>query len=289
MPEAIIDTHIHVWDLEAAAYPWLEGDTSLLNRTYSIKELEADRTRANVVAGVLVQASGNPEDTALMLEVARQTPWIKGVVGWLPLQDPEHVGKWLEENYRAEPYFKGVRHQIHDEPDVRWLLQPPVLESLKLLARHGLPYDLVGISDGHIETALKVADKVPGLRLVFDHLNQPPVQTREKFGKWGDLMKTAAENPDFHAKISGLGTVFGVGKWTPENVLPSIAFALETFGTDRCFCGGDWPVSLLAGGYRQTWETYGAVLAELLEAAEQEKVLYTNAKTFYSLEMEDTL
>jgi L-fuconolactonase len=30
-----------------------------------------------------------------------------------------------------------------------------------------------------------------------------------------------------------------------DDIKPYIAFALEQFGSDRCFCGGDWPVSLL--------------------------------------------
>ena len=29
----IIDTHVHVWDLDKAEYPWLEGDSSILNQT----------------------------------------------------------------------------------------------------------------------------------------------------------------------------------------------------------------------------------------------------------------
>jgi len=60
-------------------------------------------------------------------------------------------------------------------------------------------------------------------------------------------------------------------------------FALEHFGEDRCFCGGDWPVSLLAGGYARTWKTYVTLLEELLSPAGQEKVLYKNAKHFYNL------
>ena len=88
MSNGIIDTHVHIWNLDKAAYPWLQGDTSILNRTYTIEELEGDRKEANVTEGVLVQASGNFEDTDLMLETAEKTEWIKGVVAWLPLMNP---------------------------------------------------------------------------------------------------------------------------------------------------------------------------------------------------------
>ena len=76
----IVDTHIHVWDLERAKYPWLEGDTSILNRTWKIEELENERKSAGIAEGILVQASGNFEDTDVMMEVAKKTDWITGVV-----------------------------------------------------------------------------------------------------------------------------------------------------------------------------------------------------------------
>src|SRR5678815_89064 len=203
------DTHVHIWDLEKAEYPWLQGDTSILNRTWRIEEIEKDRKEAGITAGVVVQASGNLEDSELMLETAYKTDWIRGIVGWLPLMDTKATQQLLEEIFLKEKYFKGVRHQIHDEKDPRWLLQPSVIESLKLLASFDIPYDVVGILPSHIETVIEVAGKIPGLRMVFDHLNWPPIPTKEKFGKWGELMKIAAQHTNLYAKISGLGTASG--------------------------------------------------------------------------------
>lgn len=279
----ILDTHIHIWDLDKADYPWLAHDTSLLHQTYRIETLEEERTAAGITAGILVQASGNFEDTDLMLETAARKDWIKAVVGWLPLPDPAHTEQVWKEKYAQNPYFKGVRHQIHDEPDTKWLLQENVLESLQFLAAAQLPYDLVGILTAHIETALRVAEKIPALQMVFDHLNQPPVRTREQFGIWGNLMKEAAKHPVFSVKISGLGTIAGKADWTEEDILPYLDFVLEHFGVDRCFCGGDWPVCLLAGDYTTTWDKYRKALLRLVPVADAEKILYSNACRFYNL------
>jgi L-fuconolactonase len=282
MPLPIIDTHVHIWDLSRASYPWLQGDTSVLNRNYSLQDLEPERLQTNVIAGILVQAAGNHEDTALMLEVAGKTDWIKGV----PLKDPTAVWQWLEGKYLQKKYFCGVRHQIHDEADPEWLLQPAVIESLQLLAACKIPYDLVGILPAHIETAIKVAKKVPGLRMVFDHLNQPPMACKKAFADWSTLMTTAAQHPNFYAKISGLGTASGnFTGWVEDDLVPCIEFVLQQFGAERCFCGGDWPVSLLAGGYKKAWRSYETILPGLLNIQEREKVFYTNALQFYNLEL----
>jgi L-fuconolactonase len=280
----IIDTHVHIWDLEKAEYPWLQGDTSILNRTWRIEEIEKDRKEAGITAGVLVQASGNLEDSELMLETAYKTDWIRGIVGWLPLMDTKATQQLLEEIFLKEKYFKGVRHQIHDEKDPKWLLQPAVIESLKLLASFDIPYDVVGILPSHIQTVIEVADKIPGLRMVFDHLNWPPIPRKEKFGRWGDLIKIAAQRKNLYAKISGLGTASGdFQDRTTDDIKPYVKFVLEHFGPERCFCGGDWPVSMLANNYIKTWQTTKDILNDLLNDVQKDKVLFSNANNFYKL------
>jgi len=284
MPSKIIDTHIHIWDFDKADYAWLKGDTSILNKTYSLHELEAERLEVPVTEGILVQAANNVEDTDWMLQNAESNDWIKGVVGWLPLQNPNETYKALSTKYLSNPYFKGVRHLIHDEPDSKWLLQPEVLESLKILAAHHIPYDVVGILPEHIETALQVAELIPDLKMVFDHLNRPPVKTKELFGKWGALMKEAAQHENFFIKISGLGTIADHQiSWQGNGLMPYVEYALHLFGENRSFCGGDWPVCLLAGSYVRTWTAYKNIIQQLVTEEAKEKIFYQNAKNFYKL------
>jgi len=283
MSQRIADTHIHIWDFKKAEYAWLKGNTSILNRTYNIEEIGPERKECGITAGILVQAANNFEDTDWMLHTASQQDWIKGVVGWLPLMDPDATVKALQNKYGKEVYFKAVRDLIHDERYADLLLKEPVLVSLGILAEHNIPFDVVGILPAHIETALEVANKVPGLRMVFDHLNQPPINSGERFGKWGELMTVAAKHPGFYMKISGMGTTTGKGAgWTAKDIQPYVEFALEHFGTDRCFCGGDWPVSLLASSYKHSWNNYKELLTEILDPSSLDKVFYSNAARFYS-------
>ena len=284
MLQQVIDTHVHIWDFDKADYDWLNGNTSILNRNYAIDELSDVRKDAGVSRAILVQAANNFNDTDWMLDVAANTDWIDGVVGWLPLSNPEITHEKLEKKYLGNQLFRGVRHLIHDEPDARWLLQENVVESLQILASNSLPYDVVGIRTEHLQTALELAEKVPGLYMIFDHLNQPPIQQGEKFGQWGDLMKIAASHEQFFVKISGLGTTCGKPElWNEQTVRPYIEFVLQHFGTDRCMCGSDWPVSLLAGDYPTTWGIYRKALSSLLNPTDLEKVFYKNAKRFYGL------
>lgn len=280
----IIDTHVHIWDKSRSPYNWLHAANELLNRNYTLHELEADRLKAGIDAGLLVQADNTLQDTALMLEAARQHEWIKGVVAWLPLMQPEKTWDLLQTIYPQEKYIKGIRHLIHDEPDVKWLLQEPVIESLKLLAAHDLPFDIVGVKDDHIQTALEVAEKVPELKMIFDHMIQPPIQAGQGFGEWGRLMKMAARHPRFYIKISGLGTVAGKDNFTADTIQPYIEYVLQEFGIRRCCMGSDWPVSITAMDYVKTWDVYKSALQALLKPDDLAHLYCNNAIRFYNLE-----
>jgi len=279
----VIDTHLHSWDVQKVHYSWLDGDTSILVQNYYPSGIEDQLQVANVSAAIMVQAANNLEDTAFMFDCAEQYPWIIGVVGWVDLLNTETAKQQLEAHLQNK-YFKGIRHLIHDEPDYNWLLQPDVIESLRILASYGLPFDVVGVKIEHIRAAIEVAKQIPNLKLIFDHLNHPPIATSEQFGAWGDAIAEAACMPNFYAKISGLGTCCAdFNNWSTSTIESYIAFVVQHFGTDKLMIGGDWPVSLLAGDYVTTHHKYQAVIESLVSEADREKIYSGNAIKFYNL------
>lgn len=283
----IIDTHLHIWDLEKVQYDWLKGNTSLLARTYLAEEVLPSMQEVRVSQAILVQAANTIEETEYMLAVAQKHDWIRGVVGWLPLLDPDATLKQIEifqKNGVHKNYFKGVRHLIHDEPDEHWLLQPPVLQSLQILADHQLHYEIVGVKASHLKAAIHIAQKIPSLNLMLDHLMNPPISDVHLFPEWNSLMKQISAFPNVYAKISGLGTQVKKGNaWVAADIQSCIEFAIHHFGANRCVCGGDWPVALLASDYKKTMGTYREVLEKILTKEEQEKVFHANAAQLYVL------
>ena len=279
----VIDTHMHSWDLQKVRYSWLDGDTSILAQNYYPSGIEDQLRAANVSAAVMVQAANNIEDTEFMFDCAKQYPWIVGVVGWVDLLNPETAKKQLEAHLKNK-YFKGIRHLIHDEPDHNWLLQPAVIKSLGILADHGVPFDVVGVKIEHIKAAIQVAKQIPHLKMVFDHLNHPPIATSEQFGAWGEAIAEAAAMLNFYAKISGLGTCCAdFNDWSASTIEPYVAYVLAHFGVHKLMIGGDWPVSLLAGDYVGTHIKYQTVIEKLVAPEHQEKIYSTNATSFYKL------
>jgi L-fuconolactonase len=277
----IIDTHQHLWDLDRVAYPWLVPEFGPIARTFVPADLEPQLAPAGVTHTVLVQSANSYADTEYMFEQAALHSWVAGVSGWVPLLFPDVAGRAIE-RFKRNRRFVGMRHLIHNEADPKWLLQERVIEGLKLLAENDLAFDVVAVNHEHLECVAVIGDKIPGLKMVIDHLGQPPIQSGE-FGQWGEDMKIAARNPNVYAKISGLGTASGMwDTWTVDHIRPYVDFVLETIGPERCMCGGDWPVSVLSGGFVKAWDAYRAALL-YHPAGVQEQVLSKTAISFYRL------
>jgi L-fuconolactonase len=282
----IIDAHQHVWDLDRAEYAWLGPEAGVLYRNFGMDDVAPEFEAAGVTGTVLVQSADNDDDTEHMFAVADAAPIVLGIVGYVPLHEPERAAERLAE-LAQRPLFCGVRNLIHDRPDPHWLLRPDVDEGLGLLERAGVPFDVVGVLPEHLEAVLVISERHPELDIVIDHLNKPPIGLADH-EPWASLMTRVAANPRVRGKVSGLYSAAGdpVG-WTVDAIRPIFDHALDAFGPDRLMYGGDWPVSLIAGGYTRVWSGIEQLLRGL-DAADRDRILADTARTFYQLPGSET-
>lgn len=277
----VIDAHQHFWNPSRVAYDWLGPDLGPINRSIEFGDLAPLLDATGVERTVLVQSADNQADTEYMFEVAAAHPEIAAVVGWVPLDHPGIVAERLPA-LRANPAFVGIRNLIHTRDDPDWLLRPDVDESLGLLAANDVPFDVVSVLPRHLEHVPTISERHPGLRMVIDHLSKPPVRA-DSDQPWRRLIARAAENPLVHAKVSGLYPATGdMTDWTADDIRPYLEYALELFGPDRLMFGGDWPISVLAGGYVRVWEELGVLFGELVPA-DRAAILGGTAATFYRI------
>jgi L-fuconolactonase len=91
-----------------------------------------------------------------------------------------------------------------------------------------------------------------------------------------------AEFPNVFCKLSGLVTEADWQQWTPEQIVPYLDVAFESFGPDRLMIGSDWPVCLVAASYARTLEV---VMNYLLgkDPRHREAVWGGNAERFWRL------
>jgi L-fuconolactonase len=277
----IIDTHQHCWNLDLLEYSWLVPEYGSLYRTYEPRELEPQLKAAGVDHTVLVQAANSYEDTNYMLRQADAFPWIIGVVGWVPLDNPREAGAILDRKYTKHPKFRGVRHLIHEEQDANWLSRKLVIESLGLLAERDLTFDVVSVLPSQLKHVPKLAEKLPKLRIVIDHLSKPPIKDKG-WNPWAKQMAECAAHPNVYAKISGLNTAADWNTWSADDLKPYTNFVVEKFGADKLMFGSDWPVAVLAGDYQKVKVETEKAIAHLSKA-QREAIWSKTAIKFYNL------
>jgi predicted TIM-barrel fold metal-dependent hydrolase len=89
----LVDAHHHVWRLARGDYAWLTADLPI-HRDYTLDDLRP--LLGDIPATVLIQAAPTSAETALMLDVARNSSGlVRGVVGWEDLAQPAiATGAW---------------------------------------------------------------------------------------------------------------------------------------------------------------------------------------------------
>lgn len=241
-----VDTHLHVWDRSQARYDWLEKAPLDLRRDFAFNDVAPHLDSTAIDRVILVQAADNADDTKSMLGVARANPRVAGVIGWLPIDEPEVVQRRID-SFQAEALLVGVRTLIHDRPDPDWIVRPEVLQGLAVLASRGIPYDYVTSHPRALVHLPEVARRNPSLPLVIDHLGSPPFgENSRAWEMWRSSLADAAQYPLVYAKISGMPAANRIAR---REVLQAVQTAADLFGPRRLMIGSDWPVSRIREGY----------------------------------------
>ena len=276
----IIDSHLHIWDLEQADYPWMDAGMGDLWRTITLAEIEPVLDARGIEGVVLVQASDNADDTRVMLDAARNSSRVVGVVAFSPIDDAVQLAADLWA-FALEPIVVGIRNLVHEHP-LEWMDRPEVEAGLAVLEESRMPLDLPTNGPAALATVARIAREHPGLPLVIDHLGKPPIGgTAADRDAWRSLIASCASEPSVVAKVSGLYSSTGdMSAWTLEQVQPFFDDALELFGADRLMYGGDWPISVMAGGYERTWDAVTALVAPLAPS-ERDAILGGTAARVY--------
>jgi len=249
----IIDTHIHFYDpTRPHGVPWPPKDDSLLYRRVMPDDFRRVAEPLDVIGAVVVEASAWLADNQWILDLAQDNPIIRGFIGNLT---PGSTFRLNLAKYSRNPLFRGIRLTIADlrRSDSEFI------DHMKRLADKQLVLDVLG-SASMFGPVMRLADRVPKLRIVINHL---PFQTNV------DGLAKLAEYPWIYAKVSGYLRPDGLEQvWS-------------AFGPGRLLYGSNWPVSERAGSYA----TRLAVVREFFESKSPEaaaQYFRLNAKSVYN-------
>lgn len=241
-----IDSHQHFWQFNKDDYGWISDDMQNIKRDFLPDDLLPCLKAVGFDGSIVVQARQTLDETRWLLQLAAENPFIKGVVGWVDLQS-ENVENQLSE-FCNHKKVVGVRHVIHDEPDVDFMLRPDFIRGVKMLEKFGLTYDIL-IFPVHLKNTIEFVGKFSSNQtFVVDHIAKPLVKNGVIY-PWKTDLEELAKYENVYCKVSGIVTEADWQNWTPNEIYPYLDVVFGAFGTNRILIGSDWPVCLIAGDY----------------------------------------
>ena len=243
----LIDCHTHFYDpTRPEGVPWPGKGTSLYRRVLPA-DLRALPKFRPVTGTVIVEASPWLEDNQWLLDLAKEDPFVVGVVGSVQ-PGVSAFGESLK-RFARNPLFRGIRIS---SKVLGTLLEADQLTGLRLLAELDLALDVNGGPEV-LPLAGRVGAQVPELRVVVNHIGNVEVSTAEPPQHWQEGVRQAAAQPNVFCKISALveGASRG-GRKAPADpgfYAPYIDVVWNAFGGERVIYGSNWPVSESAADY----------------------------------------
>jgi predicted TIM-barrel fold metal-dependent hydrolase len=242
----IIDAHIHLFDgtrPQGASYMGSAAYRAL-SKT-SLPALYAPLARpSGIVGAIIVESSAWVEDNLWYLEVSQTDPIMVGVSGRLDPYKPEFA-EYLE-RYHKNPLYRAIRaSRFFTNTDGKITLDSVAVENLKLLAQADLAHDTANPSMPLMTANVMLADAVPTLRIIMDHL---PSFDPAPDGKaaYEAVIKEMAARPNIFVKLSQnyhprIDTKQVVDDY--KALSDRLQYLYGMFGEDRVIFGTDYPNS----------------------------------------------
>ncbi|MGV3532225.1 MAG: amidohydrolase family protein [Chthoniobacteraceae bacterium] len=270
-----IDAHQHFWKYNPEQYPWIPKG-SPLERDWLPADLACEQSPLDLHGSIAAQARQSLEETRWLLDLARESELIRGVVGWVDLRSDQVEAELAD--LSRDPKFVGVRHVAQDEPDDWFLSRADFARGVGHLQQFGLTYDLL-IYPRQLPAAIELVRQHPAQPFVLDHIAKPEIRSGT-MEPWREQIRELARQPNVCCKLSGMVTEADHGSWTPDDLRPYLDVVFEAFGVERLMWGSDWPVCLLAGRYEQVHAVVEEYTRSLSSEA-REAIFGGNAARFY--------
>jgi L-fuconolactonase len=253
----IIDTHTHFYDpFRPEGVPWPPKENKLLYRTVLPEHLKPLAEPDGVVGTVVVEASKWLEDNQWILDLASELT-----------------------RFAASPFFRGIRIGGGLLAD---MAQGSFLDDMALLAEKDLSLDALIFDPAHFAGLSVLAERVPDLRIVVNHVGNMPIDGAALDPAWVERFQKAAAHPNVHMKVSGL-LENSVHRPAPLDVnfyRPLLDCLWAAFGEKRLLYGSNWPVCEQAGDYAGCVSIVRSYFGEKGEEASA-NYFWRNAKAVY--------
>ncbi len=279
----VIDSHIHLFDNTRPVFSGYMGSQAYraLNKPSLPSMYSTLAKPTGIVGAIVVESSSWIDDNLWYLEVCRADPFMVGVCGSLDPGRPD-FGQYVS-HFAKDPLYRAIRSsRFYNTDGGKVSLKTDQVASLKLLAQADLALDTANPSMGLMQANVLLADAIPTLRIIMDHLPSfdPTPDGQQAYEA---VVKAMADRPNIVVKLSEvyhprLSDNVIVKDYEPLRARLEYLFGM--FGEDRVIFGSDYPNSY---GVATIPEEVGLVkkFFSTKSRAVQEKYFWKNSARVY--------
>ena len=290
----IIDTHLHIWDVNRFTLPWLDNEP-LLKYSYQLKDYlssmkKAENYHIDKAVYIEVDVANDQKDmeNEYIIKLGHDNTNLISAASISADLSTVEVKKYLDK-YSKEVVVKGVRHVLHVPSSPRKAcLSSVFVNNVRYLGKQGLLFEGC-IRTDELEDLYALAQACPETAIVLDHMGivdpdiiskQRPTQAEQVYkDKWMKNIENLSDLPNVVCKISGLNPAL---KWDNATLEPAIEYCFKAFGEDRVMFGSNYPVCNLSIGL----DPWIQALIEITKDKSEtfcNKFFYKNAQKIYQL------
>jgi len=266
MSLAMIDAHVHFWDMNRKDDILIVRREPSLARQAMPDDLRPLMADAGVTGAVVIQSAPDGGETDHLIDVCANLTEARGIVGWVDLASRD-----VRERIRmlaARPKIVGVRAMLNRVDPIGWLAEDRIRPGLAALVEAGLSLDVIARAE-HAPAIATVAAALPELRIIVDHGASAPLRRSDR-QDWFGAIDRLAVFPAISTKFSGLAEE-APADWTPETLEPAFRHLLACFGPARIMWASNWPVINLRGGYAG-WVSASRILLDRADLARPDRL-----------------
>lgn len=289
------------------------GTPEAVLNAYLPEDYASDVGDADVRGTVHVEAGWRGEGAMGAVDETRwledlDPPHLRAIVAQVDLSLGDRAAEVISAHVAASERVRGVRMTLSHHPsgavlngceDPKLMDAPEFRRGYRHLAGTGLTFDAT-VYHHQLGRLHGLASAIPDVPVVLDHAGTPTAYGGAFGGRgitpesqalisdaWQASMRTLAELPHVHVKISGLlMPILGWGyHHAPQprgadeiaaDLQPMVDFIVDTFGADRAMFASNFPVDRVSAGWRTLYDAFAQTVQHRSDA-EQDALFHDTA------------
>lgn len=288
----VIDTHLHIWNLEQFSLPWLNGLGEPLEKSYSeedyLNELKGNADyqveKAVYIEVDVAQDQKQQEAEFIIGKCRSQESIIMAAVISGNVSDPDFPA-YLD-MYKGSP-IRGIRQVLHvDEAPRGMCLKTEFIRGIRELGERQLVFEAC-MRTPELADLCELAKQCPNTTIIMDHMGNidaaligkdaPTKEEKQVADEWIRNMEELAKCPNVICKVSGLNPA---GEWDADLFRSAVNTVLDLFGEDRVIYASNYPVCQAFTGMLPWLKALDEITRERGERF-RNKLFYENALRIY--------